>query len=374
MTGLISIYLDIFRFLAALGVFLSHAEQHAAAKGVLPPVYLDHKLVIFFFVISGYVIAASASRPDRTLANYSADRLARLSSVVIPSLILSYLLDGIGSRVSPDLYSEISTQWQSLRFLVNFFYCQQIWFLCVNPASNTPLWSLGYEFWYYALFAVWIFVTSKRARIALLLLVGLFIGPKILLLLPAWIVGALAFHASKALNFSYGKSLALFIATGVGMILAIIFAIQLGLTNGEAGHPPLYYSANYLGDNIFAVIVALHFLCCALFSKHLTKSMESSAVVKFIRWLASHTFSLYVYHMPLIYFVRAIGKYDPHSLPSALAAMAIVLLIIAGLSKITEERYPALRKHLRVWMNSLSGKLRPIGLRWKLFPSPDKTI
>jgi peptidoglycan/LPS O-acetylase OafA/YrhL len=374
MTGLISIYLDIFRFLAALGVFLSHAEQHAAAKGVLPPVYLDHKLVIFFFVISGYVIAASASRPDRTLANYGADRLARLSSVVIPALLLTWLLDSIGSRVSPDIYSELSPEKQSLRYLVNFFYCQQIWTLCVNPGSNAPLWSLGYEFWYYALFAVWVFVTSKPARIIMLLVTSLFIGPKIMLLFPAWVVGAMAFHAGKALSFSWRTSLVLFVGSGIAMILSVVFAIKLGLTNGEAGHAPLYYSANWLGDNIFAVIVAAHFLSCSLFSKHLTGNLEPYAAVRFIRWLASHTFSLYVYHMPLLYFVRAVGRYDSHSLPAAIIAMLVVLVIIAGLSKITEERYPALRKYLRAQMNTLTVKLQPLGERWKLFPSPNKPV
>src|ERR1039458_4334346 len=111
MSGLISIYLDLFRFLAAMGVFLSHAEQHAGAVGVLPKVYFDHKFVVIFFVLSGYVIAASAARADRTLANYSADRLARLSSVVIPALALTYLLDAVGSMASPDLYSFLP-HWQ----------------------------------------------------------------------------------------------------------------------------------------------------------------------------------------------------------------------------------------------------------------------
>ena len=87
----------------------------------MPPVYLDHKLVIFFFVISGYVIAASASRPDRTLANYAADRMARLSWSSPQALVLTYCLDAIGAMVSPDVYASIGPKWQSVRFLVNFF-------------------------------------------------------------------------------------------------------------------------------------------------------------------------------------------------------------------------------------------------------------
>jgi peptidoglycan/LPS O-acetylase OafA/YrhL len=373
MSGLISIYLDIFRFLAALGVFYSHAQQHSAAEGVLPPFYLDHRLVIFFFVISGYVIAASASRPERTLANYSADRLARLSSVVIPALVLTGCLDSIGQWMSPHVYAAIDPRWQPLRFLVNFVYCQQIWFLCVNASSNTPLWSLGYEFWYYVLFGVWIFVRPKWTKTLLLAAVSLLIGPKILLLLPAWAVGALAFHASKMWRCSLRTGLLLFLVSGLAMVLAIVFAVPLGITNGKAGQAPLYYSSDFIGDNILATLVALHFLSCALFSRHIAKNFEPYRVVKFIRWLAGHTFSLYVYHMPILYFLRAFG-YNPNDWRIAILAMCGALLIIAGLSKVTEERYAALRLSARSWMAGLADKMRPVAIKWKLSPAAPNKI
>jgi peptidoglycan/LPS O-acetylase OafA/YrhL len=372
MSGLISIYLDVFRFLAALGVFMSHAQQHSAALGVLPPVYLDHKLVIFFFVISGYVIASSASRPDRTLANYSADRLARLSSVVIPALILTYVLDSIGETMAPHIYAAIDPHYQPARFLVNFFYCQQIWFLCVNPSSNTPLWSLGYEFWYYVLFAIWIFVRSHWVKVLLLTLVSLFIGPKILLLLPAWAVGALAFHATQQWRCSRRTGLLLFVGSLAVLGIAVMYDVRLGLTNGKAGQPPLYYSANFIGDNIFAAIVALNFLCCALFSRTLKVDFEQYRAVKTIRWLAGHTFSLYVYHMPILYFLRAAFYYDPYNLTQVLCAVGGALVIIAGLSKVTEERYQALRKWTRLWMADLFDRMHPIAVKSKLAPNlPD---
>jgi peptidoglycan/LPS O-acetylase OafA/YrhL len=376
MSGLVSIYLDVFRFLAAMGVFLSHADQHSGFAGVLSTIsfnHFDHKFVVIFFVISGYVIAASASRPDRTLANYSADRLARLSSVVIPALVLTYCLDAIGSKVSPEIYSFINPHWQSARLLLNLIYCQQLWFLCVNPSSNTPFWSLGYEFWYYVLFGVLIFVRTKWAKILLLLIVSLFIGPKILLLLPAWAVGAMAFHAGKVCQCSYRNSLILFIATGLGTVMALIFEDQLGFSNGKAGLPPLYYSSNFFGDNVFAIVVAAHFFCCALFSRHLTKNLEPYRIVKFVRWMASHTFSLYLYHMPILFFIRAVTKYDPHNPFAVLAAMAAALLTIAGLSKITEERYPALRILLRRGMVTFTDKLRPFAAKRKLAAQPQKT-
>jgi len=363
MRGLISLYLDVLRFLAAMGVFLSHAEQHSGLSGIMPGFgfrHFDHKFVIIFFVISGYVIAASASRPDRTLANYSADRVARLSSVVIPALLLTYALDAIGSMVSPAIYSFVDPHWQPVRFLINLLYCQQIWFLCVNPSSNTALWSLGYEFWYYVLFGIWIFVESKVARLLLLLAAAIFVGPKILLLMPAWAVGAAAFYATKSCHSSFGNSAMLFAVSGCAAMAALVFEDQLGFSNGKAGLAPLYYSSNFVGDNLFAAVVAVHFFCCGLFSKHLVKDLEPLKAVKFTRWLAGHTFSLYAYHMPLLFFVLAVTRYNTRNPYTVITATCIVLLMIAGLSKLTEERYPALRNYLRRYFGSFAGTPAPL--------------
>jgi peptidoglycan/LPS O-acetylase OafA/YrhL len=346
--------LDVFRFLAAMGVFLAHAHSFPNSSGALPDIYVRHQCVVVFFVISGYVIAASATRPGRTLANYGADRLARLYSVVIPALLLTYCLDAIGSMLCPAVYSYISPQWQPVRLLVNMFYCQQIWFLCVNPSSNTPFWSLGYEFWYYVLFGVWFFVGPKWKKSLLLLAVSLFIGPKILLLLPAWAIGAIAFRATQGYRCSYRSSLVLFVATGLVMAAALYFADQPGLSNSNVGKAPWFYSANFLADNVFAVIVALHFFCCGLLSKHLASNLEPYWIVKTIRWMSGHTFSLYVYHLPILLFIRSIGNYNPEDPWEDLVAIVITLLIIVGLSKITEEKYPAIRIPLRRWMENLA--------------------
>jgi peptidoglycan/LPS O-acetylase OafA/YrhL len=359
MKGLNSVYLDVWRFLAAMGVLLWHAGSLAAAPGVLPVIYFNHKLVIIFFVISGYVIAASADRPDRTLVNYGADRLARLSSVVLPALLVTALLDAIGFRLAPELYAAVNPHWQWVRFVANAFYCQQIWFFCVNPSSNTPFWSLGYEFWYYVFLGMWVFIQAGWKRILGLLLLAVLVGPKILLLLPAWVVGAVAYHLGKHWQPGRRTSLALFLGTGMAMVLALLFEDQLGFNNGQAGAAPLYYSANYGGDNIFALMVAAHFFCCRLYSNHLGNQLETNRAAKLVKWLAGHTFSLYLYHVPILLFIRAAAKYDPHNRLSVVAAVFLACLMIVGLSRLTEEQYPVLRGAFRAWGARLSARIQP---------------
>jgi peptidoglycan/LPS O-acetylase OafA/YrhL len=372
MSGLISIYLDVFRFLAAFGVFFSHAGRLPVSQ-VLPTLHFDHKLVIIFFVISGYVIAASASRPDRTFANYSADRLARLSSVVIPALFLTCLLDAVGSRLFPGVYVLVNPHWQSIRFVANLLYCQQLWFFCVVPSSNNPFWSLGYEFWYYVLFGIFIFARRHRTKVLLLLAVSLVIGPKILLLLPAWAAGALAFFAGTRFKCSTRIAFLLFVVSAIGTAAALIDPNHFGADNGQFGKPPWYYSGNFAGDNLFGFILAAHFFCCSLFSKQLAANFEPYRIVQFVRWMASHTFSLYLYHVPLLFFIRAVTKYDPHNPWEVIGALSATLVIISLLSKVTEEQYPILRARSRRWMTSLLRKIRSDATKPDLVSHPQKS-
>jgi peptidoglycan/LPS O-acetylase OafA/YrhL len=190
------------------------------------------------------------------------------------------------------------------------------------------------------------------------------------LLFPAWAFGALAYHATKRWQCSFGGSLALFLISGAALVAALVFENRLGLNNGKAGLPPLYYSSNYFGDNIFGLIVVVHFFCCGLLSKHFASNLEPYRLVRAIRWMAGHTFSLYLYHMPILFFIRAVTKYDTHNALSVLVATTGALVIVAGLSKLTEERYPGLRMWARRWIGIGAEKLKIAFVNWR--PSAPK--
>jgi peptidoglycan/LPS O-acetylase OafA/YrhL len=197
----------------------------------------------------------------------------------------------------------------------------------------------------------------------LLFAISLLVGPKILLLLPAWAVGAMAFHASKVWRCSLRSGLVLFMATGLAAAAAMIFQNQLGLDDNAVGKPPLFYSSDFIGDNLFGILVGAHFWACAIFSRHFVKNLEPYRIVKLTRWMAGHTFSLYLYHVPILLFLRAITKYDPNNQIAVYAAMAVTLLMIVVLSKITEEQYPNLRATLRRWIAAF---LQSIRAHWKM--------
>lgn len=107
MTKSMSLFLDAARFVAACLVLLHHAAFPKFGT------YLPWRLtqsgiepVIFFFVLSGFVIAFAAEKNDRSPVDYGISRATRLLSVTIPAIALTVLLDGLGSSIAPSLYAD----------------------------------------------------------------------------------------------------------------------------------------------------------------------------------------------------------------------------------------------------------------------------
>jgi peptidoglycan/LPS O-acetylase OafA/YrhL len=61
-------------------------------------------------------------------------------------------------------------------------------------------------------------------------------------------------------------------------------------------------------------------------------------VEKVIRELSSHTFSLYLFHMPMLYFVSAIVPYKSAPMLNLISAWLFIPFIILALSYITERK------------------------------------
>ena len=144
----LSIYLDLVRFLAALMVFVVHANYERFTGGI-PVLWhfkdLGNDAVMVFFVLSGFVIAYVADQKERTIEEYAASRFARLYSVVVPALILTMLLDAAGSVLEPSLYSGRWYEYDDTlrRILASLSFTNELWFSYTRPFSNGPVWPLG---------------------------------------------------------------------------------------------------------------------------------------------------------------------------------------------------------------------------------------
>lgn len=279
----LSIYLDLVRFLAAVSVVLYHTwTQFFPASRIKFP---GHEAVVVFFVLSGYVIAHAAFRPDVTFGVYLRHRVARIIPVAWLSLALAFVLS---------LYKG---EWPIFPTLMNFAFIGQAGFWWIEAPINPPFWSLNHEVWYYAIFAAWLYVPG-RYRFPVLALAMLIAGPIILLLLPVWLMGVWLYNAMPQMNRR--AATCLFAATlCAGASLCWLDVSDLLPAWLYREFPPawhLHYSTQFIYDTLLGLIVALHFASVAAMGSgaDLVSHFERP-----VRYLAGFTFSLYVFHAPL---------------------------------------------------------------------------
>ena len=178
MSRPLSIYLDLVRFTAALVVFLGHAARGPTGGGTGGLLWqfsiLNFDAVTIFFVLSGFVIAHAVRTSERSPRHFFTNRAARIYSVAVPAIILTFFLDYLGSAINPsyswyrNLHSQLLPTW--LPFALTF--TDDIWGAYVPIGTNTPYWSLCFEVWYYILFGCALFTPRRWAIFGCLVMAG----------------------------------------------------------------------------------------------------------------------------------------------------------------------------------------------------------
>ncbi|MGH8527425.1 MAG: acyltransferase family protein, partial [Gammaproteobacteria bacterium] len=301
MTAALSLYLDLVRFVAATVVLLSHFAYTRISGGeylILRRFGAD--AVIVFFVLSGYVIAYVSAERERTLGEYAVNRFARLYSVVFPGLIATVFFDQIGRVLDPALYDgwwyqDSEALW---RFFASLLFVNELWFTSIRPFSNGPYWSLGYEFWYYVLYGA-SFYYGGRGRIVLVALIALVAGPKILVLLPAWLIGVWTYRFNRSKRVSVPIGWVLFLSPI--LIYSFIKASEMDIAARMATMAvigpdfvtsKLKNSDELLMNHVYAVLVALNFIGMRALSHSLDRIPPW--VEQSIRYWAGLSFSIYL--------------------------------------------------------------------------------
>jgi peptidoglycan/LPS O-acetylase OafA/YrhL len=337
-----SIYLDLVRFAAALLVAVWHSNNRSLVAESVPLSAYGHSAVIVFFVLSGFVIAFVTDTKERTVRDYAVSRMARIYSVAPAALILALVLDQLGQAIGPEFYGGGLTTHDHflLRFVTSSLFLNELWGLSIMSYSNVPYWSLNYEVWYYVLFALAVFASGRR-RIALIAAVCLLLGPKILLLFPIWWLGVWLYR-NPPVGLGEGAGWALFLGSSAGILLFHRLAIDAQVSwwlKGQIGvslWTQLSFSRYFLTDYLLGPLIALNFVGFRLISHRFAGVFALAGGT--IRWLAGFTFSLYLFHQPLILFFAALIDGDPQGWLFYWQTMACVLVSVAVLGGLTERR------------------------------------
>lgn len=336
MTRQTSTYLDVIRFTAALTVFVGHTSGQRLTGGFLWQVApFMSEAVTIFFVLSGYVIAFVRDNSEPTATRFMISRGARIYSVVLPALIVTFALDSIGRAINPGLYNAswgYNSEDQIWQFFANALFINRLWFSNIIPGSNLPFWSLGFEVWYYVIFALFTFLSGWR-RILAVVLSLLVVGPQIAVMFPLWLIGVGCYHLSRRWRIGSLAGSVLCIGCLAGWVGYEVWSLRHGRLVGLA--PPLLGRPELVQDYLVALLFAGHLLGFTAISRTFTIPDRMASV---IRWTAGATFSLYLFHLPIAQFLAAISHWPISSATNRTLVFAGTPLVVFALAELTERK------------------------------------
>jgi peptidoglycan/LPS O-acetylase OafA/YrhL len=363
-----SLLLDCVRFAAAMMVFASHFVTFLPL-GLM--VAAGHQAVWIFFVLSGFVIRfITVSRPG-TLTDYSIDRISRLYSVVGPALLFTFGLTLLGHllHLPGDYLGPLPQALLEMlkEFAANMTALAQCWGYDVLPATNTPLWSLSFEAIYYAMYAFAFYrVRGRWFWIALLLLVA---GPAIALLSTVWLLGCWICDLYLKLRLRRDGLRVGLLCWGGFVVMMAVLRHPLGrlMTATDVDHRTawtkgLHVPASLLRDgslpwlsrfSVGGIVVGLAtgftILAGLLIMDRLLPEMPPK-LTKGVRIVADSTFTLYLFHLPLLILVERISMdFVYHHRGQVVLLISIPLLLIP-VGRWLDHLKLVLRRRLQGWL------------------------
>lgn len=380
----LSEFINVSRWAAAFLVLFGHVShlilvdyKYVVEKSIFCKLLyflagFGHEAVMVFFVISGYLVGALTldkwKQSGPNIQAYASARISRIYTVLLPALMVGLALDYIGiSWVNAsELYTN-SAQYNtnSLFFTIgtalnfnvligNIFQLQGI--LVKTLGSNSPLWSLANEWWYYIIFAlvgVALTTTSRNKKIvcALLAVTIAALLPTIMLVLGG--VWALGFLANAWLHSSFWRPHPIL---GIGFFVVVVVLARLNHQGDFQTYDESVIAETFRGYLVgFAYVVALVS----------ANSIQKIPLKRFNQLLAEFSYTSYLTHFPAMVFIVAFAyqflgiqfQVQP-SIYGLLYTLILVIILYAYsyvFSLLTEQHTFAVRKKIDVYFKKTLG-------------------
>jgi peptidoglycan/LPS O-acetylase OafA/YrhL len=331
-----SLYLDLVRFSASLIVMIGHLAGSRFTGGLFWRCgqFMDDAVIVFF-VLSGFVIAHVVRNREVGIEKYAIARAARIYSVALPALIVTFLLDALGRHIAPELYSiswGYNPENPARQIISGVLFLNQLWYSDVAIGSMLPYWSLGFEVWYYLFFAI-IYFVGGRWKIPLFLAACVVAGPRIVILFPIWMLGYCAYIYGARYKISRSAGLGL-VAMSIVIYLAYYWLVR----------PRLQVDA--VVSDLFGVNLVARYLVGLIFAVHLVGFVWASDVFRSclrrsemaIRWLAGATFTMYLFHLPVAQFLTTLVPWPPADWRTRLIILVGTFVVVLFIAEFTERK------------------------------------
>ena len=316
-----------------------HKQQYSVIEKFL--VYFlslfkyGHEMVLFFFVLSGFVIHLrySTQISNNTFIrfdfkNYIFRRMKRIYPPLIVAILVGFLFDTFGRHLGYSIYfqktpnmvinNNVSVDFTIKNLLGNLFFLQKTYFPVWG--SNGPLWSLKFEWWFYMLYPILFIINRKGVLLSLVIITlisfalnnGLFSIPfnllnEVLAALLSWWLGTLLadiYTKRLKISFLYLSPLTLLV-----FIAPLIEKIEFLKSNTD----------NISALGFFGLLSLLFYLQ----SKGVILNKISS-----LRWLGDFSYTLYILHVPILVFISGfLLSHNVNNLPKTQGYIFIGIII-----------------------------------------------
>jgi peptidoglycan/LPS O-acetylase OafA/YrhL len=310
-------WIDWLRFLAAFSVVFSHIRGgHFVEYGMLDPgsknivtslffaaSRLGHEAVVLFFALSGMLVGGKlierAVSGNLNLSSYFIDRFFRIYVPYFPILLISGLV--------------ASKSFDTQNFFINLAGLQGVYGGVF--VWNNSLWSLSYEIWLYILAgAAASFLLPKFSNFNVFVFLIIFIF-SISVYLKLESVYFFCFFVSSFLNLLILNYLYRYQLLICSLVVSFLLC-AVSQVSSESKSIELGFLKSILPDrNTLTIILCVAF--CILI-KAVSMFTPKIYLLQFVEKIgviaASFSYTLYLSHLPTIYFLTSIGVFSDEKL------------------------------------------------------------
>lgn len=310
-------------------------------------------LAVWDWMFGTLYVPAEREALDFGLSDDRGRAIAQPHDSLARALAVTALFDAARSAIDPAAYDG---WWHSdvplpLAVPVSLLFANEWGALGVRLGTNGPYWSLSYEAAYYVLFGLAVYLRGPR-RLLMLAAAGLIFGLKVLLLMPAWIMGVAVYRLLAGNRGTPGtgtRVAAATLAVGSAGAYAVCLAAGLpdalsALSSGWLRTPALLrFSDEFLWNALIGGLFAAHLYAMGIL---LHQTGDACGIARTIRWLAGASFSVYLVHYPALQLMDA-ALPDAPGLARDLVLISATLAACLAFARIFERPLPAIRRRLR---------------------------
>jgi peptidoglycan/LPS O-acetylase OafA/YrhL len=324
--------------------YLKHPEQYSTFNKLvmyfLSLFKFGHEAVMFFFVLSGFVIhlkyAKNLSKPVPDKFKWPAYFLRRIKRIYPPfilALLITFLLDTLGrnfhwtiyygSTSYPLINENIgSNNWGLKTFFGNLFFLYTDYVPVYG--TNGPAWSLKYEWWFYMLYPLFLLAGTRKIIYPTAIMIVLFVA---------------SFYPQYWPEPLLRNIFASMITWWLGVLLAEVYAQRIRVNFRYLSIAALIILAIpflHLSDVLHDSCIAIFFFGLISFFLSISHKNIIIVLLEKLKKVGEFSYTLYIIHFPILVFISGwIMQKHGNVLPNHFLYVFIGILITIVLAYIT---------------------------------------